>query len=125
MSKLADYWNSIFTKLNAAAANTIAPKGNSNQPTVTPSNQQMIDQQHAGTYDPLFHGADRYPLQALAALRTKKVFQKVIGAKYNKNDEINHIAEQSALVIMGLAQLAKPEEQTRAELRAWTKNVQG
>jgi hypothetical protein len=46
------------------------------------------------------------PSQAeLAALRTKKIWEKVIGAKFNKNDEINHIAEQQALFAMAMSQL--------------------
>jgi len=42
----------------------------------------------------------------LNALRTKKVWEKVIGAVFNKNDEINHLAEHAALINMGMAQLS-------------------
>jgi hypothetical protein len=41
----------------------------------------------------------------MAALFTKKIWEKVIGAKYNSNDEVNHIAQQAALTNMGMAQL--------------------
>ena len=41
----------------------------------------------------------------LAALQTKKIWEKVIGAKFNKNDEINQIAEHWALVNIGMSQM--------------------
>jgi hypothetical protein len=43
----------------------------------------------------------------LAALRTKKIHEKVIGAKFNSNDEINHIAQQMALTNMGMSIVSK------------------
>ncbi len=42
----------------------------------------------------------------MAALQTKKIWEKVIGAKFNQNDEINHIAQQAALTNMGMSQLS-------------------
>jgi hypothetical protein len=41
----------------------------------------------------------------MAALYTKRIWEKVIGAKFNSNDEVNHIAQQAALTNMGMAQL--------------------
>jgi len=41
----------------------------------------------------------------LDAIATKKYWEKVIGAKYNSNDEINHIAQQAALIKLGMTQL--------------------
>jgi hypothetical protein len=40
-----------------------------------------------------------------ARLYTKKIWEKVIGAKFNSNDEVNHIAQQAALTNMGQAML--------------------
>lgn len=41
----------------------------------------------------------------LAALRTKKIHEKVIGGKFNLNDEVNQIAQQTALYNMGINML--------------------
>ena len=41
----------------------------------------------------------------LASLQTKKIWEKVIGAKYNVNDEVNLIAQHWALINMGMAQM--------------------
>ncbi len=120
VDKLTSMFQNIFQGNALQSA-----KPNTNQPTVSPTSLTMIDSQYFPAYDPLFHGADRYPLKAMAGLQTKKVFEKVIGGKFNQNDEVNQIAQQIALTKIGLSQLAKPEEQTRQELRAWTKNVIG
>ena len=42
----------------------------------------------------------------LAALQTKKIWEKVIGAKFNVNDEVNQIAAHHALTSLGMAQLS-------------------
>ena len=44
-------------------------------------------------------------LKQIAAIATKKIWEKVIGAKFNLNDEVNHIAQQIALTNMGMSQL--------------------
>lgn len=50
--------------------------------------------------------APNLSLQELARLRTKKVWEKVIGAKFNVNDELNHIAAQAALYNLGQTMLS-------------------
>lgn len=47
-----------------------------------------------------------YGTNDIARLSTKRVWEKVIGAKFNINDEINQIAQQTALVNTGMAQLS-------------------
>jgi len=42
----------------------------------------------------------------LAALETKKYWEKVIGGKFNKNDEINQIAEHWTLMQNGFSTLS-------------------
>ena len=46
----------------------------------------------------------------LASIQTKKIWEKVIGAKFNSNDEINHIAQQEALTNIGLNMITRPTQ---------------
>ena len=46
----------------------------------------------------------------LAAIETKKIWEKVIGAKFNSNDEVNHIAQHWALINLGMRQITKPTQ---------------
>lgn len=87
---------------------TMPPQPRGDSPpdvSVTPTTQSVIDAQHIAAYQPLFHGADKFPTAALERLQTKKVHEKVIGAKFNMNDEVNQVAQQRALTDIGLAQL--------------------
>jgi hypothetical protein len=45
--------------------------------------------------------------QELAGLWTKKIWEKVIGAKFNVNDEVNQIAAHQANVALGMSQVSK------------------
>lgn len=72
--------------------------------------------------DPLFHQGDRFQvaLPALERLQTKKNFEKVIGAKFNLNDEVNQISQQRQLNQIGLAELrAMYSRQYNGEKPSW------
>jgi hypothetical protein len=44
----------------------------------------------------------------LAMLRTKKIWEKVIGAIYNVNDEVNQITAHQANIQNGMAMVSSP-----------------
>lgn len=67
----------------------------------------------------LFYNSDKFPLTALHGLRTKKIWEKPIGAKHNVNDELNHIAQQSSLNRIGLQMFTVSEAKVRAQQSQW------
>ena len=46
-------------------------------------------------------------LAQMARLQTKKIWEKVIGAKYNVNDEVNLIAQHWANINQGMSIVSK------------------
>lgn len=47
-------------------------------------------------------------LAEMIAIATKKTWEKPIGARYNKNDQVNQLAEHAALITIGMNMVTKP-----------------
>ncbi len=95
---------SVVDKLASMFQNIIQGQAFQSNKPQSSALQTSPDQTGTG-YDRLFHAADKFPFSALAALQTKKVWEKGIGEKFNVNSELQHVEQQKQLNQIALGEL--------------------